>query len=170
MFLASKAASIAQAIVNTEVAATEALKLGPILGIPASTMIRGIGYTSVALMASTTIAGMAHDGIDNVPREGTWLLDRGERVVDARTNADLKGYLSSKLTSAGDSATTNNGGNVIIHQNISVSGSGDKALASAMEQAANKGATDGASLAVSNYCRISRLADRHDDYWAFNPI
>ncbi|ATA23539.1 hypothetical protein BIY26_09520 [Brenneria goodwinii] len=148
MFIASKAASIAQAIINTEEAATKAMAQGGTLfGLPMATVIRGAGYASVALMASTTIAGMAHDGIDNVPREGTWLLDRGERVVDARTNADLKGYLSSKLTSAGDSATTNNGGNVIIHQNISVSGSGDKALASAMEQAANKGATDGASLA-----------------------
>jgi len=38
---------------------------------------------------------MAHDGIDSIPREGTWLLDKGERVVDRRTNADLKEYLAS---------------------------------------------------------------------------
>lgn len=42
---------------------------------------------------NTSITGMAHDGIDNVPKEGTWLLDKGERVVDSRTNADLKNYL-----------------------------------------------------------------------------
>ena len=38
---------------------------------------------------------MAHDGITEVPREGTWLLDKGERVVDSRTNADLKQALGN---------------------------------------------------------------------------
>lgn len=93
MFLASKAAAIAMAIVNTEEAATKALTMGPILGVPAATMIRGLGYASVGVMAAQAIQGMAHDGIDTIPREGTWLLDKGERVVDSRTNADLKEYL-----------------------------------------------------------------------------
>lgn len=38
--------------------------------------------TSMAL----GLAGMAHDGIANVPREGTWLLDKGERVFSADQN------------------------------------------------------------------------------------
>lgn len=33
--------------------------------------------------------GMAHDGIDYVPKEGTWLLDKGERVLSPRQNADF---------------------------------------------------------------------------------
>ena len=37
---------------------------------------------------------MAHDGMDNIPKEGTWLLDKGERVVDSRTNADLKNMIA----------------------------------------------------------------------------
>ncbi len=45
---------------------------------------------------------MAHDGIDNIPKEGTWLLDKGERVVDSRTNADLKDYLAEGGGSGGD--------------------------------------------------------------------
>ncbi|PNQ53666.1 hypothetical protein C1141_20055, partial [Vibrio agarivorans] len=76
-----------------------------------------LGYASVGLIASQTIAGMAHDGIDSVPREGTWLLDRGERVVDRRTNQDLKQFLSSQ--------TTNNsvsGGNVNVVVNIDQGG------------------------------------------------
>ena len=32
---------------------------------------------------------MAHDGIDNIPKEGTWLLDKGERVLSPRQNADF---------------------------------------------------------------------------------
>ena len=102
MFLAQQAIAIGQAIISTELAATKALELGPILGIPASTLVRGMGYASVGLIASQTIAGMAHDGIDNIPKEGTWLLDKGERVVDSRTNADLKNYLANGGGSGGD--------------------------------------------------------------------
>jgi hypothetical protein len=96
MFLMQQAIAIGQAIISTELAATRALELGPILGIPASTLVRGMGYASVGLIAGQTIAGMAHDGIDNIPKEGTWLLDKGERVVDSRTNADLTNYLASQ--------------------------------------------------------------------------
>ncbi len=53
-----------------------------------------------ALMGSfvtgSGLAGMAHDGISNIPKQGTWLLDKGERVVDANTNKDLKQYLAKK--------------------------------------------------------------------------
>lgn len=96
MFLMQQAIAIGQAIISTELAATKALELGPILGIPASTLVRGMGYASVGLIAGQTIAGMAHDGIDNIPKEGTWLLDKGERVVDSRTNADLKGMIANQ--------------------------------------------------------------------------
>jgi tape measure domain-containing protein len=49
-----------------------------------------------AIRSHGGLAGMAHDGIDSIPREGTWLLDKGERVVDRRTNSDLKEYLAGK--------------------------------------------------------------------------
>ena len=101
MFLASKASAIAQAIISTEVAASKALELGPIFGISAASWIRGLGYASVGLIAAQTISGMAHSGIDSIPREGTWLLDKGERVVDARTNADLKNFLDTSKSSGG---------------------------------------------------------------------
>ncbi|MGD9698496.1 hypothetical protein [Acinetobacter sp.] len=96
MFLMQQAIAIGQAIISTELAATKALELGPIVGIPASTLVRGMGYASVGLIAAQTIQGMAHDGIDNIPKEGTWLLDKGERVVDSRTNADLKGMIANQ--------------------------------------------------------------------------
>ena len=100
MFLAQQAIAIGQAIINTELGATAALKVDP-TGFM-SMMTRGIGYASVGLIAAQTIQGMAHDGIDNIPKEGTWLLDRGERVVDSRTNADLKDYLAKGAGSGGD--------------------------------------------------------------------
>lgn len=100
MFLAQQAIAIGQAIINTELGATAALKVDP-TGFM-SMMTRGIGYASVGLIAAQTIQGMAHDGIDSIPKEGTWLLDKGERVVDSRTNADLKDYLAKGGGSGGD--------------------------------------------------------------------
>lgn len=120
MFLAQQAIAIGQAIISTELAATKALELGPVLGIPASTLVRGMGYASVGLIAAQTISGMAHDGIDNIPKEGTWLLDKGERVVDSRTNSDLKNYLNeARSNSSGAKITVNNntGAQVNARQN-----------------------------------------------------
>lgn len=136
MFLASKAVSIAQAIINIEVAATKALaEGGAVMGIPLSTMIRAAGYASVALMTSTTLAGMAHDGIDYVPNEGTWLLAKGERVVDSRTNEDLKSFLSAGGSTGGASDSVPE-----ITQIFNLYGNGDDALAEVVEEAAMKGA------------------------------
>lgn len=96
LFLANQAAAIANTIINTEEAAIAALKLGPVAGLIMSNVVRGLGYASVGIIAGTTLAGMAHSGIDEIPREGTWLLDKGERVVDTKTNMDLKSYLQEK--------------------------------------------------------------------------
>ncbi|MDN5443682.1 MAG: lytic transglycosylase domain-containing protein, partial [Acinetobacter sp.] len=41
-------------------------------------------------------AGMAHDGIDNIPKEGTWLLDKGERVLSPRQNKDFTDFMSGQ--------------------------------------------------------------------------
>lgn len=109
MFLINQGISMAQAVINTEVAATKAMAEGGyIAGIPMSTAIRALGYASVGLIAGQTIAGMAHDGIDNIPREGTWLLDRGERVVDRRTNSDLKDYLADRSKQGAQIVINNN--------------------------------------------------------------
>lgn len=55
----------------------------------------------MSAIQGVALSGMAHDGIDNIPKEGTWLLDKGERVVDSRTNADLKDYLAKGGGSGG---------------------------------------------------------------------
>lgn len=105
MFLVNQGISIAQALINTEVAATKAMaEGGMIAGIPMATAIRALGYASVGLIAGQTIAGMAHNGIDNIPKEGTWLLDGGERVLNPQQNKDLTSYLSSARESSQSSA------------------------------------------------------------------
>lgn len=61
----------------------------------------GLGMANVRLIAAQTISGMAHDGIDSIPRQETWLLDKGKRVVNTHTNADLKNYLQSNKSPNG---------------------------------------------------------------------
>lgn len=76
-----------------------------------------VGMSSTYALASTlSVVGMAHDGISEVPNEGTWLLDKGERVVDKRTNGDLKDYLSSNQGSS-DTGSSNVQMNVRIYNN-----------------------------------------------------
>ncbi|EKT4477729.1 tail tape measure protein [Pseudomonas putida] len=55
----------------------------------AATAAAGVLMTGVG----AAISGQAHAGIDSIPREGTWLLDGGERVLSPAQNKDLTGYL-----------------------------------------------------------------------------
>lgn len=96
LFIAQKAFAIAAIIMNAQIAAAKApAELTVLGGIPVGQALLASGYANAAMVAGMSLSGMAHSGIDNVPKEGTWLLDRGERVIDARTNADLKQYLSN---------------------------------------------------------------------------
>lgn len=135
MFFASKAASIAQAIVNTEEGATKALAQGGAYGSVLAGVVRATGYASVGFMAAQTIQGMAHNGIDNIPREGTWLLDGGERVLNPQQNKDLTNYLNNRQNGASE-------GNVQISQQItfadgsaSVNTQGQKQIAESLNNA-----------------------------------
>ncbi|MFC4878124.1 hypothetical protein [Microbulbifer halophilus] len=58
--------------------------VGPALGATAA----GTVYAAGAV-AAAGVTGMAHDGIDAVPEDGTWLLQQGERVTTAETSAKL---------------------------------------------------------------------------------
>ncbi|WP_141101291.1 hypothetical protein [Halomonas campaniensis] len=70
----------------------------------AAASLASFGANSVPAMAgmssayglSSTLAltGMAHDGIDRIPREGTWLLDKGERVLNAPQADRLDNYIA----------------------------------------------------------------------------
>lgn len=62
MFLAQQSMAIAQQIINTELAAGATTAQTGIFGLPAASVIRGIGYASVGLIAAQTIAGFATGG------------------------------------------------------------------------------------------------------------
>jgi len=66
----------------------------------------GAAYASnAAIMGSfvlgSGLAGMAHDGISEIPSDGTWLLQKKERIVAADTNQDLKQMISNYNATGG---------------------------------------------------------------------
>nr|WP_319556005.1 hypothetical protein [uncultured Vibrio sp.] len=84
-FIAQKGMAAAQVWMQGEVAAAAALTpppvgLGTIAGAGQAAVIRGLAAVSAGMIMGQAIAGMAHSGISEIPEEGTWLLNRGERV------------------------------------------------------------------------------------------
>lgn len=73
--------------------------------------IAGITATTSAMQASNLI-GMAHEGADSIPKSGTWLLEKGERVTTAETSAKLDKTLDNVQKSG------SGGGNPIEVTNV----------------------------------------------------
>lgn len=76
---------VAGQLAEANAAAFASMTGGMMSAEAARQMMRIQTMVSVGLVAGTAIAGMAHSGIEEVPREGTWLLDRGERVYTNRS-------------------------------------------------------------------------------------
>lgn len=71
---------VAGQLAEANAAAFASMTGGMMSAETARQMMRVQTMISIGLVAGTAIAGMAHSGIEEVPSEGTWLLDKGERV------------------------------------------------------------------------------------------
>ena len=110
---------------------------------------------AITTISSLSLDGMAHDGINNVPSEGTWLLDKGERVVDSRTNSDLKKYLAGQRQQA-PQITINNNANADVQTRQNSDGSVDIDLIE--RQLANR--LGNANSAISKSMKQNTTASR----------
>ena len=150
MFAMSKAFGIAQATLNLTTAISQVMAdpttLSPVQKMANMAMIASAGANLVSQIAGATMTGMAHDGISNVPREGTWLLDKGERVLSPQQNADFTRFMNGGGNGGGSV-----GGGVTIVQHITVQGNGDAALQQAMQQAARDGAEQGYNKVLADF-------------------
>ncbi|WP_417315714.1 hypothetical protein [Cycloclasticus pugetii] len=95
MFAVQKAASIAQAVVaiQTGIAQAAAVPFPANLAAMASVAAATAGIVGNIQSVGLNISGQAHDGIDSIPADGTWNLQKGERVVTAKTSAKLDATL-----------------------------------------------------------------------------
>lgn len=109
MFAVEKGFAIAKSVMAIQTAMASAAMSLPFpgnLGAMATVAAEVAGI--VSNIQSVQLTGQAHSGIDSVPQDGTWLLQKGERVTTAQTSAKL----DRTLDQVSNSTTT---GNVYIN-------------------------------------------------------
>src|SRR5574343_29594 len=106
-FALQKTAAVGQATMQTYVAANKALaEGGPYLGPALAAIAVASGLANVATILTQPLpsGGIAHGGLENVPKEQTYLLDKGERVLSPRQNVDI----TNKVTNIHNKVNQNN--------------------------------------------------------------
>lgn len=108
MFAIEKGVAIARSIMNIQVAMSSAAASLPFpanLGAMATVAANVAGIVSnLQAVRFPKVDGQAHNGIANVPREGTWMLDKGERIVKPADNRKLSDFLDGKSDVGGNGA------------------------------------------------------------------
>ncbi|CAM0043448.1 tail length tape measure protein [Vibrio phage K394] len=139
-FVASQLVAASQIMVSAEQAKWQAASTIPNAAAQATVMasIDAQKYVSLGLVAAQTgagLAGMAHDGTSGmpggrIPKEGTWLLDKGEKV-STKGEADRMDKIMGMI----ESGSSSGGVQVIVQGSIY----GDKETERIIETAANRG-------------------------------
>lgn len=104
MFAAQKGYALAQIFMNNKVALSEAWASAPFpYNVPAVAMAAlETGALAAAAQAITpSFSGIAHGGLDYVPKEQTYLLDKGERVLSPNQNKDLTNFMQGNQNTGG---------------------------------------------------------------------
>ena len=130
-------------------ASTAAIPItGPAMAPLAMAAAATVTTPLVAAISAASMAGMAHSGIDSVPATGTWLLQKGERVVTSQTSAKLDQTLEQvKQTSEDARSSIISGG---VTQNINVNGNPDDRTMALLENAVARGAERGYQKVVNH--------------------
>lgn len=95
MFGIQKGFAIAQSMIAIQqgIANAMALPFPANLGAAATVAMETASIVS-NIQAVTMPVGMAHDGIANIPTEGTWLLNKGERVLNPQDNKAFTQFIN----------------------------------------------------------------------------
>ena len=90
LLVAEKAAAIKSATISINEGIANSARLGfpQNIGAIAAT----VGATA-GLIANIEEVGIAHGGLENVPKEATYRLDKGERILSPKQNRDLTQFL-----------------------------------------------------------------------------
>ncbi|WP_228274626.1 transglycosylase SLT domain-containing protein [Acinetobacter ursingii] len=107
MVAIQKSANLASVIMNGYTAISAAWASAPFpYNLPAVGMATAQTGVLQAAISAVSPVGMAHNGIDSIPKEGTWLLDGGERVLNPNQNKDLTNYLSQAQSNSNSQQST----------------------------------------------------------------
>ena len=121
LFAVEKGFAIAQSAMAIQQSVAKAMAVGFPQNIPIIGQAVMQGAEIVSNIKSIAMpVGQAHDGIASVPREGTWVLDKNERVVKADDNKKLSRFLDGKSKVGGDvtvNVTVNSDGTSSVDSN-----------------------------------------------------
>ena len=121
MFAAEKAFSIARSIMAIQTGIAQASALPFPANIPAMASVAAATTGIVSTISSVVMpSGMAHDGIDSIPEDGTWLLQKGERVTTAETSDRLDSTLARIEKQQQADAGLGGGSSINIEQNFHI--------------------------------------------------
>ncbi|MFX9003818.1 hypothetical protein ABTN42_20055, partial [Acinetobacter baumannii] len=81
--------------------------IGPYIAPAMAAAAVGLQLAQASQIKSVGLTGMAHDGIANVPKEGTWLLDGGERVLNPQQNKDFTNFIANQKQQRGSGVNIN---------------------------------------------------------------
>lgn len=140
-FKAYKAFAIAQAVINTYQGATAAFTsmasiplIGPVLGGVAAAAAVMSGLQQVRQIKAQQPAGIAHGGLDYVPNESTYVLQRGERVLSPKQNTEIS-QMARRYNGGGAANDAGSGGvSISITNQITVQGSANEQNSQAVGQ------------------------------------
>lgn len=100
MFATEKAFAIARSIMAIQ----QGVALAAANPFPANlAAMASVAAATAGIVSSIAAVGMAHDGLDEVPKTGTWLLEKGERVITEKTSKKL----DARLEKSGGEVTVN---------------------------------------------------------------
>lgn len=142
--LANAQASSLQAQIAAYASTAAIPIVGPALAPAAMATAAAVTAPLVAAVGTSALAGMAHDGIDSVPETGTWLLQKGERVVTSQTSAKL----DETLDRVNQQSTQGASFSSVI--NMNVNGDPSDTQIAMMKQATAEGAKMGYQQAASD--------------------
>lgn len=126
-------AQVAMAALNAFTSTAAIPLVGPLAAPAAAASAMGSAGSFMSMINS--IAGMAHDGIDSVPEDGTWLLQKGERVTTAATSAKLDRTLDEVNKGSRGSQQSDGAQPIAIHQVFHVNGDVSPQTVAMMQQA-----------------------------------
>lgn len=87
-----KRSALKQVLLDGKVAIMKAWASAPFpLNVPSVALATGATVANAA-----AVTGIAHGGIDNVPKESTYLLDKGERVLSPKQNRDITDFIERR--------------------------------------------------------------------------
>ncbi|MBF6763345.1 hypothetical protein FY524_12870 [Acinetobacter baumannii] len=94
MFAIQKGFAIAQSMIAIQQGIANAMSLPFPTNLAAAATVAAETASIIGNIKAIGLTGMAHDGIASVPEEGTWLLNKGERVLNPQDNQAFTNFIN----------------------------------------------------------------------------